>query len=241
MRDKNDVNIEELFNWGKIFVLANADGKIDATVYIRLSGDADVNRARVYALRRSAELRRKLREENTDERFAFIVDKDLMDKERLVSILVGLSIRETTRKAIKETRLPPIKEPKSDATLEEFEKFQLALDEYSTKRDKEVRKTIDKELAKYRAKLEKLEFDTLYNSYISEITNELCEQEMMNAFREMCTFFGTYKDSKFSEKLFTNFESFTNLETSLKQQFLDAYQSLEIGTEDLKKSLVVTQ
>ncbi len=241
MREKNDVSIEELFNWGKIFVLTSPDGNIEATVYIRLAGDADINRARVYALRKSAELRKKLRDNTTDERFAFIQDKDLLDKTRLISILLGLSIREVTRKAIKETNLPDIKEPKSDATLEEFEKFQIALDSYGEKRDKEVRKTIEKELSKYKTKLEKLDEDTLYNSYVSEITNELCEQEMMNSFREMCTFFGTYKDSKFSKHLFDKFESFSNLETSLKQQFLVAYESLEIGTEDLKKSLVVTQ
>ncbi len=241
IRDKNDVSIEELFNWGKIFVLTNANGDVEKTVYIRLAGDADINRARVYALRKSAELRRKLREPDTDERFAFIQDKDLLDKTRLISILVGLSIREVTRKAIKEVKLPTIKEPKSDASLEEFEKFQLALDAYGEKRDKEVRKLIEKELTKYKTRLEKLELDVLYDSYISEITNELCEQEMMSSFREMCTFFGTYKDPEFSERLFSEFEKFANLETSLKQQFLEAYQSLEIGTEDLKKSLVVTQ
>lgn len=241
MRDKNDVDLEPLFTWGKIFVVTNTSGDIEQTVYIRLAGDADINRARVYALRKSAELRKKLRDSDTDERIAFIQDKELMDKDRLISILLGLSIREITRKSIKEVNLPLIKEPKSDASLEEFEKFQIALDAHAEKRDKEVRKLIEKELSKYKTKLEKLDLDALYNSYVTEITNEFCEQEMLNSFREMCTFFGTYKDSRFSERLFDNFETFSNLETGLKQQFLEAYQSLEIGTEDLKKSLVVTQ
>ncbi len=239
--EKNDVDISALFNWGKIFALTSETGELETHVYIRLAGDADINRARVYALRRSAELRKKLREENTDERFAFIQDRELMDKERLIAVLSGLSLRTITHQAIKEIRLPFPKEPKSDAALEEFEKFQKEVDSYPEKKDKELRKVIEKELVKYGKKLEKLSEDELYTAYIVEITNELCEQEMINAFREMCTFFGCYKDGRFKDKLFSSFEEFTNLNTHTKQEFLSAYQSLELGTEDLKKLQEATQ
>ncbi len=241
MQDRNDVDISKLFDWGKVFVLTNDKGEVEATVYIRLAGDADINRARVFALRKSAELRRKLRDITTDERYAFIQDKDLMSKERLLMILSGLSIRNITHKCLKEVRTPFPKEPKSDASLEEFEKFQKEVDSYPEKKDKELRKLIEKEITKYKNQLDKQDFDTLYDTYVSELTNEMCEQEMINSFREICTFFGTYKDKGFKERLFEDFDSFANLATDIKQQFLNAYQSLELGTEDLKKLQVATQ
>jgi hypothetical protein len=239
--EKNDVDISKLFNWGKIFVLTNDVGDVKSTVYMRLAGDADINRARVYALRKSAELRKKLREESSDEKLAFIQDKELLNKERLVAILSGLSLRTITHQAMKETKLPFPKEPKSDATLEQFEKYQKEVDDYPEKKDKELRKFIEKELTKYKKTLERKSEDELYSSYVTEITNELCEQEMITSFREMCTFYGCYSDENFSERLFTNFEKFTNLNTDIKQQFLNAYQSLEMGTEELKKLQVATQ
>lgn len=239
--ERNDVDISQLFNWGKVFLLTGESGETETSVWIRLAGDADINRARVYALRRSAELRKKLREENTDERYAFIQDRELFDKERLVAVLSGLSIRSITHQAVKETKIPFPKEPKSDAPLEEIEKFQSEIDSYPERKDKELRKIVEKELSKYAKKLEKLSEDELYIAYITEMTNELCEQEMINSFREMCTFFGCYKDSKYKERLFSDFEEFTNLNTHTKQQFLSAYQSLELGTEELKKLQEATQ
>ena len=63
--EKNDVDISKLFNWGKAFEIVGEDGVVDV-VYMRVLGDADINKARVFALRESAKLRRALRNPDSD-------------------------------------------------------------------------------------------------------------------------------------------------------------------------------
>ncbi len=59
--DRNDVNISILFNWGKEFILYDENRKELFKVYLRIIGDSDLNKAKVYALRKSAEMRKKLK------------------------------------------------------------------------------------------------------------------------------------------------------------------------------------
>jgi hypothetical protein len=64
---------------------------------------------------------------------------------------------------------------------------------------------------------------------------------MLNKFKEMSVYLGTYKDSEFKERLFKDFEEFENLPNEIKTQFLDNYSVLEISGEDLKKLREATQ
>ena len=70
--EKSDINISTLFNWGKKFSLVDKNNTEIYEVYIRLVGDAEYGRSRVYALRKSSELRKKLNNLESDERIAFI-------------------------------------------------------------------------------------------------------------------------------------------------------------------------
>jgi len=142
--DKNDVDISKLFRWGAKFNILDSRDQVIVEVYIRLVGDAELNRARVFALRKSAELRSKLREENSDERLAFIPPLEDLDKENLVETALLYMIRDITLDAIKDTRLPLPAEPDSDSSLEKQEKYQKEVDEYPTKKDSIIREKIEK-------------------------------------------------------------------------------------------------
>ena len=103
--EKNDVDISQLFNWGRVYEIVGSDGEVEGLIYMKLLGDADVNRARVYALRKSAELRRSLRDENSDEYLTTIKDFEEIDEETLLNYVVAFSIRDIRNRAIKEVKV----------------------------------------------------------------------------------------------------------------------------------------
>ena len=140
--EKNDVDIAKLFYWSKESAIADSHGNILAKIWIRLVGDADLNIARVFALRKSAELRAKLKDPESDEHKAFIQDVSIVEKSNLIDTVVGLSLRGISRNAYKEINVPIPKEPDSDAPLEKQEKFQKEVDEYPKKREDAVVKRV---------------------------------------------------------------------------------------------------
>jgi hypothetical protein len=233
--EKNDVDISKIFIWGKEFAVLDKDDKVIQKLYIRLLGDADLNRARVYALRKSAELRKNLRTVDSDERIALIFDPESLEDERLVTLIVGLSIRELTQAAVRGLKLAFPKSPKSDAPLEDLETYQQEIDEYASKREAAIKKNLEKEVEKLTKILQKLSREELTKRYENTLINEACEQEVINRFREASAFYGTYRDKNFKKKYFRNIEDFQDLPTDIKNQFIAAQQSIELSGEDLKK------
>lgn len=239
--EHNDVEISPLFNWGKEFVVLGSNDEPLATLYMRLVGDADLNKARVYALRKSAEKRKALLNEDSDDRVAFIVDKESLDKDKLVGLCTLFASKDLAKQAVKEVKIPIPKEPKSDAPLEKFEKYQKEIDDYPKKREEALRKYITTRVEQTTDEFSKNTIDELYVLYVNYVIDELCEEEMLNSFKDMCTYLGTYKDDTYTTKFFKSFDEFMNLDSYLKQQFVRTYADIDITADDLKKLQRATQ
>jgi hypothetical protein len=233
--EKNDVSIAQLFYWSKKSAIADGHGNILAEIWIKLVGDADLNKARVFALRKSAELRAKLKESNSDERMAFIQDISVVEKENLVESLVGLSLRDVTRNAYKEISIPLPKEPDSDAPLEKQEKYQKDVDDYPKKREDAIRKYLQKKVDSMTKEFSALSDEELQKKYETLMINELCEQESFKKFKEMCVYFSIYKDKNFKNRMFKDFDEFDNISPEIKEKLMNEYTSLELDTDTLKK------
>jgi hypothetical protein len=239
--DKNDVDISKLFEWGGELVIKDRNGDDKVKVYVRLNGDAEVNQARVYGLRKSAELRKKLRDMNSEERVAYIPAIETIDREIILETLVLFHAREATLDALQNIELPLPPEPPSDADLEEQEKYQAEVDNYPAMREKMIRELVEKKLSVIRKQYEKKSLEEMYKEYERYMINQICENEMVLAFREMLAYFGTYKDSAYRKPAFKDFERFHNLPKEVKEQIIDFYLTLEIGSDDLKKLPAPTQ
>lgn len=240
--ERNDVNISKLFHWGKKFTIRDKYDNALTDVYIRLVGDADIHKARVYAMRRSAGLRKILKDPESDEYFAFIDSiYSMEDQNELVELIVLLKTRDFGIEVEKDLYLPFPKEPKSDATLEEQEKYQEQVDSYPQRRLDLLTKEITKKALAYREELLSKDLPALQKTYIKLFTDQLCESEMIKAFRDYCVFCGTFTDEKFTVPFFNNVDEFLNLPTEIKEQYISDYSELEISVEELKKSLEVTQ
>jgi len=232
--ERNDVDISRLFSWSRECILTGLKGK-DIKVYLRLLGDADMGRARVMALRKSAELRKSLRDLDSDDRLAFIPLKEEFGKEQLVDSILILTMRDSTKQAMKDVVLPRPKDPGSDASLERIEKFQAEVDEYPKKREEAIRKEITDLMEKQRKELMEQDENKLYTTYVNVLINDLCESELLSRFKESCIFFGAFSNKKLTEKFFSSFDEVDNLPTEIKEKLMDEYQLLEIESEELKK------
>jgi hypothetical protein len=239
--EKNDVDISRLFSWGRVFILEGKDGQEEGIIYMRLLGDADVNRARVYALRKGAELRRKLHDKNSDERLSAIKDFEDMEIEDIVNYILVFSMREITNSAIKEIQIPAPKQPKSNAKLEKLEKYQADIDSYNDRKKEAINKYIKKEVDKLKTMLLTESKEALYKKYEKSLIEEFCEQEAMRAYDDMQIYLGCYRDDTYKEKFFEAFEQYDNLLVEQKALIRQAYNTLNIGMDDLKKLREVTQ
>jgi hypothetical protein len=233
--EKNDVIISKLFNWGNKFSIVDSKGTKISDVYIRLVGDSELNRARVFGLRKSAEMRKKLRDPNSDEHMAYILDKDTVEKQNLVNYLLYRKTSEFAQAATKDIDIPFPKELEGDSTLEEQENYQKEVDSYPARVEEKVRSVITKQAEDEQKRLEAMNEDDLYKLFVVTTTNELCETEMYSRFRDFCVFSGSYKDDKYRHLFFNSIEEFSNLPRELKEQFLTNYDTLEISMEELKK------
>ncbi len=233
--EKHDVDISKLFAWKDEFELKDENELPLGKVYIRLAGDVDINRARVSALRESARLRKQLHDPESDERMAFLVDKDLVEKENLVLVTAALRMREITKDAIEVIELPLPIEPKSDASIEIQERYQKAVDNYPIKRSQMINDFVTNRVEEEKSRLSSLSFDELFNFYLRTAIDYMCEQAMYDRYKEMSTYLGTYKDREMKERLFNSFEDFNNSRPFIKSQLINFYNSLEMDMTDLKK------
>ncbi len=233
--EKNDVDINRLFSWGRVYQVVNSKGEVEADVYMRLLGDADANRARVYALRESAELRKKLLDLNGVERMIYIKDIEELEREDLVNYIVFFSMRDITNRAIREVKVPAPKIPKSNASLAKMEKYQKEVDEHQPKLRKAIDEFVKKEVDALKKSVESDTKEILYRKYSRGLTDEFCEQRALAAYRDMEIYLGCYKDDDYSERFFDSFEQFDNLDSKVKADFRSAYETLDMKTEELKK------
>jgi len=236
--EKQDVDLAKLFNWGRVFEVINPQtDEAEAVVYMKLLGDADLGRARVYALRKSAEMRRKLKDTNSDEYLAWVRSIDEVESEDLINLISVFSLREIAQSARNAVKVPMPKPPKSNAKLEKMEAFQKQVDDYPQKKQKAIQEYIESEVEKLKKTLATKSKEELYRQYVKELTDEFCEREAITAFEDYQTYLGCYTDDSYrsDHRFFNSYEEFDNMEPTVKTQFKDAYRSLDIELSELKK------
>lgn len=234
--EKNDVDITKLFRY-KVEVevkdeLTGDSGKF----YLRIIGDADLNRARVFGLRKAAQLRKELKDTESETREAYITEfTDVLSRDLLVESILIMKTGEMQREIINMTDVPEPKAPKSGAPQEEHEAFQLEVDAYEGKYRKAYGKNARKIEKRERKALEKIEDPALYIIYEGTVIDRMCAEEMTTRYYEMCVYMGTYSDPDHKKSAFSSFEQFDNASAHLKDRLMEQYRYLELGMSELKK------
>lgn len=236
--EHNDVDVSPLFAWSKEFEVTSS-GRV-TPVFMRLLGDADMNRARVAALRKSAELRKKLKDIDSDERIAFIKDIDDIELDSLTAVVIVFNMRELSEKAQAKLKIKTPKAPRSDAKTSAHEKYQEEIDSYASRRQAELKELLNKEVDTMRVALNAIPKEEVYKRYVNSMIDEMCEQELLREFKAQCCYYGSFKNEELTERLFSSYEEFANLQSNLKDQFISEYATMELQGDDLKKLQQVT-
>lgn len=229
----NDVELKPLFSWFGRHEITDSNGNT-FDVYIRLVGDVEINRARVFALRKSAELRKLLKTEGTDERIGLIEGLSPDSKDGFIAGIMFRKAQELYLDAVKEVRVKTPKEP-SSADLEAQEKYQLEVDSWQDRYNKALNDWVTPRYEKYMNLLSSKSENDIRQEYESIIIKSVCDNTFQSKFKEMCTFFGTFKDEEMKQPFFESFEEFENLRSDVKKQFIEFYSALDLSNDDLKK------
>lgn len=234
--EKNDVDLSKLFLWNRSVEIKDDSGNILKTVWMRLVGDADLNRARVISLRESYKIREALKDETSDEHMAYIAPLKLSDRESIATGVKMMNLGDYMDEARTSVLSKFPVEPSSDSSLEEQEKYQKAIDEFPLKWEKDMDRELKKIQKREDARIAEMTDDALRKEYVDRLVNYICQTMMNSTFHSYCTYFGTYEDSKFRRRAFRSYDDYSNISPKTKQQLEDAYKELEIAVPELKKS-----
>ncbi len=232
--DRNDVDIFRLFYYADEFTISGKNGKT-LKVYIRLVGDSELNQARVFALRESRKMRDKLKNPDSDEALAFLPNLDDFSKEEIIQLILSAKSGEILRQANRDVKITLPTEINSDASLEEQEEYQKEVDNFDEVYNNRLTERISQLIVNEEEKLKELSIDKLKQICLDSIINQIAESVMMDKFRQMCVYFGTYKDKNYTNRLFKSFEEFDKIPPEIKSQLIACYNKLDIGDIELKK------
>lgn len=229
---KND--LVNLFKWHTKVDIKDRDGSVATTMYVRLVGDVDYNQAQQNGLVASRKLRKLLRNTTSADYQALFLDIDERKKTDLVFGILLAEISNFRDAAVTElgddifdTKLP-------DDTLEDREKQQEAEENFVQEKTDKLRAKMEEKSLERKVELEKLAIGELRTIFVEASTNYRCLEEFGVVFKDYCIFVGTYVDSNFKNKVFSDFSEFRNASPNLKRQLTDAYLKLEISGEQLK-------
>lgn len=236
------MKLDNLFKWQKELVIKDAKGEpyeVDdeaLVLYQRIIGDADLSIARRAALRASRDMRKSLRDPDSDEYAAMLPEIDAMDDSALRNAVILTSAMDLRAQAENEAQKPKYPtEPPSDASLEAKEEYQHELDTYDERVEKAVEEQMDTVIERKRKELKKLKREKLVNMFTSSIIDNISRREMLDEFNSRCAYLGTYINKAMTERAFSNYESFENAATELREQVIDSYVQLEMSGLEIKK------
>lgn len=233
--ERNDIDISKLFVWGKDISLVDNYGQELKSLYMRIISDEDLNRARVFALRKSSELRKKLKTPDSDERVAFILEMDDFLVSDLIETILVVEIPDMAARVFSTINFPFPKEPKSDAPLDIVERYQEEIDTWEDRRSIAIREELNKLTEQKRKEYQQYPVEKLYKIYESTVINDLCQKEMVSQFKNFTLVKACFEDAEFSKPTFETVDDVTKLPRELKEQLIDNYNKLDISTEELKK------
>ena len=230
-------DLATLLRWSKKLDIKDQGGKTVETVYVRLVGDLDYHEAQQHALIASRRLRKKLKNNTTIEYDSLFLDVDDKVVEDLIfGILMAETgtFRDLAVEDLGEDVLTVPDYSDDDPSLEKREDHQEEQEKTAQDKIKLLRDKMDEKYEARKKELEVKPIDELKSNFIVSTINIKCLEEFSNIFRDYCCFSGTYMDSKFTKKVFNEFDEYQNVATTVKRQILDTYLSLELSGEQLK-------
>ena len=236
------MDLQQLFRWTRELEILDGDGEVvvlngkPLILYQRVIGDADLGVARKQGLKASKALRGNLRDKTTDEHIAMLPAYSDAPEQILRNMALYAEALDLRRRAMDMAEEPrkPVK-LHSEATLEEQENYDTAMDKYYEDKEELITKKMKELTTAREAELQALSKEALVEQFLNSAINSICQRQMLDTFNSWCAYLGTYRGKRMKARAFNDYGSFDNSAPELKGQITAGYLSLEIGGESIKK------
>ena len=228
--------LEQLFTYTKELPILDHKGEVKETLWQRLVGDNDLQKARNAGLRYSALMRKQLRNKDSDEYLIYIDSLTDLTKEELVNFILMEVLFEIRGKVERELYVEEPIAPGSGSTQEEQEAYVKEYDNFNNARIEKLNEKVMQELQELQTTLNARPLAEIVLEAQRAKENSLCSNRLQEVYLEMVAYLGTYTDETYSERVFPSYKKFINIAESLKKQVIEGYSALEISSVSLKES-----
>lgn len=240
-KEKEMASLDDLLKYKEKVVLKNPrTGKNLKTVWVRVLGDDDLKEsfrlARIVSAAKRAALRNPESDVYKDEILALREESRENLEQWILTSRENIFSNEAPVVVVRED-LPDIETiaAQPDApTLEEQERLDEETNKVNDKFREAVEDYIKTKLEEVKAELAALSQEELIEKATEEYINIQSLQAFLEEVTQQQAYRGTYIDEECKTRGFSSFDAFKNSATSIKQQLIDAYRSLEIGNDEIK-------
>jgi len=233
-RQTKRVRLEDLFRWKHNLEIKDHNNNVVLTVYQRIINDVDAERARLSAVRKSRVTRLALRDEDSDEHATLMEQMEGYDQETLVSVVMLEGIDKLRIRADEKVRVKFPKHPGEEATMEDIEKYEEAVDTFDERYTVELLKALEALAEKEKETLRTKPEHDLRELAEKALENQVCASISTEILYEYYAFYGTYSDSNCTIKYFADFSDFEELAPQIRKQLVSGYRILMIAPDELK-------
>lgn len=219
--------LEKLFKWKKPVTYD------DITLYMRIVPDSVIEDARKFALLESRRTRRDLRDSDSDAYLIYLDTITDMENEDLVVALVNNASRDVAREYIQTTpryELPELGDFPSQEAQEEYEATKI-------EREADYIKGMEEHIAAwqsgFRTTLEKRNRKQLEDMFKRVRVDRVCEDIFNRVFEDKVISQALYLDKDY-KKLAVSYEQYMGFPTEAKTAYKEAYNTLSVGTDEIK-------
>ena len=231
------MDISKLFKWKIAYVIKGDDKKpfLDpdgntVTVYLRVIGDNDLDRAKKYALRQS----RKLRADYRQDPQQVLPDFYEYSNDQLATLIVMNEATDVYKQAEKDSEVKYPHQTES-VSLEDAEEYEAQMSEYFDllleKIEENAKAALEVRYEHYR----KMDTSVLTEKAQYTYINKIVEGDMAKIYNDAILFYSVYTDEECTEKAFSSVEDVRNSAQFLKEQLYREYTKLVLKDTDLKK------
>lgn len=243
MSNKVQKSIWKLFTWRTTL---NISGQ---TFHVRIVGDSTIEEARHKGLLEARTLRSNLRNSNSEDYLTYLsVVKDLED-DVVIGQIVDAESEGIIREYVTTNPRPKVPELGDYPTQEEQEEREAAFEE----RERIYMQELEKYVENWRDKrTEGLQFNEKegagdletqrqgYRNYLEMtwkklLVDRLAEDRFQKVYENVVLSQCLFYDEDMKEPVFSSYDEFKSLPSEVKQIIKDAYNSINVSAEEIKK------
>lgn len=222
-----DTLMAKLFRWKTSIDIEGV------TFYIRIVSDQVIDDARKYALLGSRNLRRDLRNVNSDDYLIYLDPLADLDADQLRTLNTSIAMREIMRDYLNNNprpQLDPLPTNPSQEMQEEHEAARLQReDDYI----KGMTEYVENWREDYQEALAARDYDYLLNMARKNRVDQVCEEKFSSMFEEYVVCESVFTDKNYKEKMFT-LDQFRELPNDVRVKLRDAYNNISIAPDQVK-------